>query len=208
MFTCLFPHLSKTIIDPLPYSCKFYWTKLSSLWSYREFHKNCRMDRRTRSYSCSTKKTAEMEFIYAEQIHMIERCYEHYRCRNSFDQSLQLVRHLRIKPQHTNSWKSVFIKFHCLLNYLLVSLSSFTYLPQSRYCIVWFCEALWVSVCEKTRYKFKFCCICMNRFLLKCPWGNAHIFIRRNILRLHANIALQNVFQTLSCAKLGSTRHS
>lgn len=119
MFTYLSLHLSKTTMNPLPNFNKFCRTELSMLWSYREFHKTCRMGRRTRSYTCSTQKIAEMDFICIQQIQIIERCYEYYTCRKSFDQSLQLARHLRIKPQHTNSWKLVFVKFHCLWNYLL-----------------------------------------------------------------------------------------
>ena len=150
------------------------------------------MGRRTRSYSCSIQKIGEMEFICTQQIHRTERCYEYYRCRKIFDQSLQLVRYLRIKAEHTNSLKSVFVScIACRITcFIAVSLSSFTYLPQSCYYIIWFCEALWISVCGKTWYKFKFCCIYMNRFLLKCPWGKACIFIRRNALGLHANFAL------------------
>lgn len=123
--------------------------------------------------------------VFAYSINsLIERCYKHYRHRKSLDQSMQLVRHLRIKPQPTNSWKPGSVSsLACGITYcffLFSCLTSFTYLLQSCSYIIWFCEALWVSVCEKTWYKFKFCCICMNRFRLKCPWGKARIFIRRN----------------------------
>lgn len=133
MFTCLSLYLSKKPMKPLPNFNKFYRIELSSLWNYREFHKTCRMSRRTRSYLCSMQKIAEMEFICTQQIHMIERCYEHFRYGKSFDQSLQLVRHLRIKSQHTNSLKPVFVSsIACGITcFCSVSLSSFTYLPQS-----------------------------------------------------------------------------
>lgn len=87
------------------------------------------MDRRTRPYLFPTQNFAEIEFLCSQQIHMIERCYEHHSCRKSFDQRLQLVRHLRIKPQQKILEPSIH-KSHCLWNYCFfaVSFSSFTYL--------------------------------------------------------------------------------
>lgn len=103
-----------------------------------------------------------MEFICTPQIHMIDTWilemekklwYELATCKPSENQT---TTHKFLETGFVSSTACGITWFFA------VSLSSFTYLPQSCYHIIWFHEASWVSACEKTCYKFKCCCICMN----------------------------------------------